>query len=137
YARHLAEANHGCIVVMLVFSEAWCLGAWPVPSAPPPVVQVEGAEIDWLRTTVDAVPDEIPVTHLTSRGPVGPALAHAALRHNCDAVVIGRRPWRSWPGALERYLRAHAAVPVIAVPSSQQSSSITSAADDPDRVQAI
>jgi hypothetical protein len=117
YAQTISQANHGCIVMMLVFSERWCMGPWPAPAIPPPIAQVEGAEVDWLMSAVDSVPHDVGVTHLMSRGPAGPALASAAVRHSCDAVVIGRRSWRPWAGAVERYVRAHLPMPVIVVPT--------------------
>jgi nucleotide-binding universal stress UspA family protein len=121
YASQVARENRGCLIMMLISSQAWmCASAWPALSVPPPVLQVEGAEIDWLRAAVNAVADDVAVIHLVSRGPVGPALAREALRHNCDAVVIGRKFGHALPGSVERYLRRHLPLPVIAIRTSHE-----------------
>jgi nucleotide-binding universal stress UspA family protein len=94
-AVDLARTNSGRLTVMTVVPEpsAWALGS----GFETPVDlndlnrQVEREYQAMLDATVDAVPSDLPVKKVLTRGPAGPAIVAEARASDHDLIVMGSR----------------------------------------------
>ena len=94
-AVDLAQTNSGKLTVMTVVPEpsAWALGS----GFETPVdlndlnSQIEREYQAMLDATVDAVPSDLPVKKVLTRGPAGPAIVAEARAGDHDLIIMGSR----------------------------------------------
>ena len=94
-AVDLAQTNSGKLTVMTVVPEpsAWALGS----GFETPVdlndlnSQIEREYQAMLDATVDAVPSDLPVNTVLTRGPAGPAIVAEARASDHDLIIMGSR----------------------------------------------
>jgi nucleotide-binding universal stress UspA family protein len=130
-AVDLAQTNSGRLTVMTVVPEpsAWALGS----GFETPVDlndlnrQIEREYQAMLDATVDALPSDLPVKKVLTRGPAGPAIVAEARASDCDLIVMGSRgrgELRSLLlGSVSHHVLQASPVPVLAVHVSDESAS--------------
>jgi nucleotide-binding universal stress UspA family protein len=94
-AVDLAQTNSGRLTVMTVVPEpaAWALGSGyeapvDVNDLSSPIEREYQAMLD---ATVDALPSDLPVKKVLTRGPAGPAIVAEARASDHDLIVMGSR----------------------------------------------
>ena len=124
-AARTARRNHGCLlVVSVVTDQAGCVLVSPLGLCVAIPEDPEQTALDSLQGAVEALPEDVSVCTVVCRGRVGPVLAAQAIRHGCDAIVIGAHHgfWSWLTGGVEGYLRRHSQTRLIVDRPSRQRS---------------
>jgi nucleotide-binding universal stress UspA family protein len=137
-AVDLAQAGHAKLTVMMVISEpsAWVMsGSLGIPISRVALrEQTDRACEAVLDAAVEAVPDDLPVTRMLKRGPVGPAIVDEARAGDHDLVVMGSRGrggLRSLVlGSVSRHVLQASPVPVLIVPAAEREDGTGSRLDE-------
>jgi nucleotide-binding universal stress UspA family protein len=94
-AVDMAQTNSGNLTVMTVVPEpsAWALGSgFEAPVDLNDLSrQIEREYQAMLDATVDALPSDLPVKKVLTRGPAGPAIVAEARASDHDLIVMGSR----------------------------------------------
>jgi nucleotide-binding universal stress UspA family protein len=132
WAEATARENHARLTLVMVVQRAWCAACWPGMAIAPAQDELERGAATELRNAIDELGPDVSVTSKVLSGPLGPALVREARRQDCDAVVIGRgRRLLPWSSPVERYLRRHCEIPVIAIAVPASPASAPAPASDP------
>jgi nucleotide-binding universal stress UspA family protein len=130
-AVDLAQTNRGRLTVMTVVPEpsAWALGS----GFETPVdlndlnKQIEREYQAMLDATVDAMPSDLPVKKVLTRGPAGPAIVAEARASDHDLIVMGSRGRGELAslllGSVSHHVLQASPVPVLVVHASEESAS--------------
>ena len=116
----VARRDHAAITLLVVFPDVFGqVTRSPVPGSTDPGAlqeQVEREAGELLRTTVQRIPDDIPVTTVLRRGSPGREICAQAKEHgNYDGILIGARGLGrvgSMLGSVSSYVLHNAETPV-------------------------
>lgn len=122
-ASHEAVALAGVTAVLgsgriVVASIACEVGAHHLEHDPSLQYDLECYSQALVLAVVTALPNEIPVTTVVTKGRAGPAILRCAVSQCCDSIILGLGEGGSperHRRRVTRYLVRHAAVPVLAV----------------------
>ena len=120
WAAGVAQREHGSLTVVLVLNQAWwCSTGAAGFSLAPAACEIERASIEVLHKAIAELDHDVSVVSLVAHGTIATALARAAERYCCTAIVIGRGQgfWSRLTGGVARWLRRRTSLPVIAVPA--------------------
>jgi nucleotide-binding universal stress UspA family protein len=92
-AIDLAQAVRGVLTVMIVIPDppTLALAGGYGGMAMGASQEVEAAMLATLDRAIDMVPDDLPVTKIVRRGPVGPAIVREAASGDHDLLLMGSR----------------------------------------------
>ncbi len=130
-AVDLAQTNSGRLTLMTVVPEpsTWALGSGYEPAVDLHDLsrQIEREYQTMLDAAAGALPDDLPVTKVLTRGPAGPAIVAEAKASDHDLIVMGSRgrgELRSLLlGSVSHHVLQACPVPVLVVHVSDESAS--------------
>lgn len=130
-AVDLAQTNSGRLTLMTAAPEpsTWALGSGYEPAVDLHDLsrQIESEYQTMLDAAADALPDDLPVTKVLTRGPAGPVIVAEAKASDHDLIVMGSRgrgELRSLLlGSVSHHVLQASPVPVLVVHVSDESAS--------------
>ena len=117
----VARQDHAAITLLVVIPDVFAqITRWPVPGSTDPAAlqdQVEREAAELLRTTVERIPDDIPVTTVIRRGHAGREICAQAKEHgDYDGILVGARGLGrvgALLGSVSSYVLHNAGTPVF------------------------
>jgi nucleotide-binding universal stress UspA family protein len=115
----VARRDHAAITIICVAPDlAAEVARWPwaAPCSPGLQSEIDESALATLRTAVDRIPEDIPVTKVFRRGKAGPEIVRHVAESTYDAVLVGARGAggvRGLVGSVSRYVLQHAGTTVF------------------------
>jgi nucleotide-binding universal stress UspA family protein len=109
-----ARRDHAAVTIISVAPDLVAeVARWPWASPCPANLQTEtdAVALETLRTAVERIPPDIPVTKVFRRGKAGPEIVRHAAESNYDAILMGARGAGGVAGligSVSRYVLHHA-----------------------------
>lgn len=118
HAVDLAESDHARLTLMTAVAET-PVAAYGLAGGLGPAIDPRAEAEANLRRACERVPDDLPITAITTDQPIRPALIRQIKRGNHDLVVLGSRGRGAVRsvllGSVGHYVLHHSPVPVLIV----------------------
>ena len=132
-AIDIAQAGHGRLTILSAITRppAWASTPATAAACEPLSLELEQEAAESLRSAVDLVPEEIPLTKILTHRPIRHALLDQIGSGRHDLLVMGSRGRgalsASLLGSVSHYALNHSPIPVLVVHTEDEAGGIAAA----------